>query len=238
VSITLEFASGNRARFKVDDPAVVVTLTLDLYGEAVGLEIHGTHLTARLIREVPFGELARLARSARPHGSGPVTPVEKAAPHHRDRGDKYYARLAIEYEAWTATGEKLTALASRLGIRSVHTLRSQLATAKRRGLLAGVAHGRAGGWATDKARLLVGELSATPWSWTDDPDAPCSYCVQWRCAECHQDPCDYDKCPKPDWDFEPYMPDGSIPPLLYRIPHKECQEAVDFYMEEARKDAT
>lgn len=75
---------------------------------------------------------------------------------------------------------------------------------------------------------------------TENPNDPCSLCVQWRCPECKQMDC-VDDCP--NWpgamvaDYEPFWPDGSIAPRIYRYTHRECQQAVDAYIADHAEDA-
>jgi hypothetical protein len=53
---------------------------------------------------------------------------------------------------------------------------------------------------------------------TDDPTDPCALCVQWRLI----DPAD-----ELGSDWEPYWPDGTVPPRIWRGTHADCQAAVD-----------
>jgi hypothetical protein len=72
-------------------------------------------------------------------------------------------------------------------------------------------------------------MSESDWVTTDDLSDPCALCVQWRCELCKQDDCPED-CPS--WpggmfaEFEPYWPDGSVVPRIYRDIHEDCQQAV------------
>ncbi len=53
---------------------------------------------------------------------------------------------------------------------------------------------------------------------TDDPTDPCALCVQWR----QIDPAD-----ELGTEWEPYWPDGSVVPRVWRGTHADCQAAVD-----------
>jgi hypothetical protein len=192
-------------------PGVVVALTMRDDGEVVGFEAHGdvtdrywpvgrgdeadaawwppyeavggVAISARLLRNIPFGELAALARSSigvmagwREEGfkdmaemlakagfeGNTATDLVRTArrqtrrPGRRGRPDSYYANLAVAYEAWAATGDKLDVLAEKMYL-SVGGLRSALGVARRRGMLTPAPVGRAGGQATSHARALARE---------------------------------------------------------------------------------
>lgn len=46
------------------------------------------------------------------------------------------------------------------------------------------------------------------WKYTDDPNDPCIYCIQWTERG------------------RPYRPDGSTVPRVCRTPHERCAAAV------------
>lgn len=71
------------------------------------------------------------------------------------------------------------------------------------------------------------------WLFTSNPDDPCSLCVQWRCERCKSD--DWPNCC--DWmtEAEPYLPDGSVVPAIFRNLHDECNQAVLDYQDECRR---
>lgn len=62
------------------------------------------------------------------------------------------------------------------------------------------------------------------WVFTDNPDDPCAYDVQWE---------------EPDDPFgsiddsRPYWPDGSTAERIYRFTHAACMDAVIEYTSEA-----
>lgn len=87
-------------------------------------------------------------------------------------------------------------------------------------------HGRRGvsldlyaGLSEDEAfnGVAIADLSEPPpWIWTDDPDDPCSLCIQWR------DPATGSGdgvSMSAEW--EPYLPDGSVVPRVYREVHDD-----------------
>lgn len=77
---------------------------------------------------------------------------------------------------------------------------------------------------------------ADHWEWTSDPEAPCAYCVGWRCAICKKHTCD-DDCPGLiEMEFEAFYPDGTLIEYMYRGVHDECQKMVDDYLEDARRN--
>lgn len=137
-------------------------------------------LSARLLRSVTLGRLAREAmrelrnradRAADPRfwrddPAGQEQAILKALalrseslgprgrPGRRGHPDQYYARLAVDYEVWQRTGECLATLAKREHL-SASALRAALGTARRRGLLTSAPPGRAGGKATEIAKVLL-----------------------------------------------------------------------------------
>jgi hypothetical protein len=128
-------------------------------------------VSAQLLRRIPFGKLADLARSRLGVMAGwrdegfevlgvDATQAAKLARSHsrrpgrRGRSDRFYAELAVAYEAWLAKGKPLRVLADDLYL-SESGLRTALGKARERGMLTAAPRGRAGGQATDKAKRLV-----------------------------------------------------------------------------------
>jgi hypothetical protein len=133
----------------------------------------------RLLRSVPLGELAAAAMRELSHradrGTSPQfwsndsagyeqamlkslalrsTPLGHKRPGRRGRPDRYYAELAMEYEAWRQTGSRLATLARRRHM-SESALRAALNTARTKELLSKAPAGTAGGVATDKAKAII-----------------------------------------------------------------------------------
>lgn len=70
-------------------------------------------------------------------------------------------------------------------------------------------------------------MAEPAWVWTDDPDDPCPYCVQWR-PEGSEDYND----PRRQFDpHEPYWPDGSVAPKVCRSTCKPCEDSIAAYIE-------
>lgn len=141
--------------------------------------IPAVSIGARQIRAVPVGELASRARAAlrehleriREHGTSVRPPrttgdeMERRIvalrgdlkrPGRRGQPDEYYARLAVAYEAWQDTGDRLAALATQVHL-TVSGLRAALNVARNRGFLTDAPKGRAGGTATEAATRLLEE---------------------------------------------------------------------------------
>ena len=205
-SPNLRFGRGWRhVWFRLEThPGLEVVLTVNGNGEVEGFEVHvqgsprsfpedrgeygpdewppppdpveAPPVTATLLRELPFREMARLARSSMgchmhwrqerfeefaaglqeagaPWGRITAEDLKNQAEEQtqrrspRDKGDRHYAELAMAYEDWVATGKPLQALADEREIYSVHTLRSQLQEARRRLMLTDAPHTRTGEWA-------------------------------------------------------------------------------------------
>lgn len=67
--------------------------------------------------------------------------------------------------------------------------------------------------------------TAVLWQWTEDPDAPCTYCVQWRPAHPDADPYE-------EGAHLPYLADGRVAPLLREGgPCERCAEGIALYHE-------
>lgn len=127
-------------------------------------------VSARLLRKIPVPQLAKLARRLPIMQMlewsddkfravfGDLTESERRLieeqarpPGQAGHPPSYYARLAVEYEEWIATGRPFRGLAERLSF-SEAGLRTALAKARREGLLTRTARGKAGGGvATKKA---------------------------------------------------------------------------------------
>ena len=81
-------------------------------------------------------------------------PLNHKRPGRRGHPREYYARLALEYEAWQQTGERFAVLAKRKHM-SESALRAALGAARNKGLLTKAPPGRAGGNATEEAKTLL-----------------------------------------------------------------------------------
>lgn len=126
-------------------------------------------VTARLLRQLPIGELESWARGRlRAEAEGPTAPW---FPHLRDwfgddhrrdgkRGpslpDAAFAALAAAYVTNLTQGGSVRDLASAQGW-SEKTIRNRLTEARRRGMLTSAPAGRAGGDLTEKARQTLKE---------------------------------------------------------------------------------
>lgn len=175
-------------------PGVRVVLTVLLDGTVTGFEVHaaGTEraspypelessppadevsIGTRLVRSVPVGDLAVIARAALrkevemwAQGStswvGDQAAVQARALHgdakrpgRRGRPARYFAALAVAYEQWQESGDRLAVLAEQLELTE-SALRAALNTARTKGFLTPAPPGRAGGVATGKAKQLLGE---------------------------------------------------------------------------------
>jgi hypothetical protein len=214
-----QFGYWRHVWFRVDShPGLDIVLTVNEDGEVEGFEVHAQGgprsfpedrgeygispgppppepveappLTATLLRELPFAEMARLARSSlgchlhwrqerfeefagmvsevgRRQTAGELREIAEQQTRRRpprDKGDRWYAELAVAYEDWLETNQPLKALAKQRGVSNVHTLRSQLQEARARGLLEHAPRSgggwAAGGWATDKAKRVLKDDSA------------------------------------------------------------------------------
>jgi hypothetical protein len=130
-------------------------------------------ILSRLVRAVPIGELVRVARAtvaefAEAGAVGFKTPRlagqmadharklrgDTKRPGRRGHPDRYYAELAVAYEAWQATGDTLKVFADRVHLTS-SGLRAALHTARQKGFLTKAPPGKAGGMATEKAKELA-----------------------------------------------------------------------------------
>jgi hypothetical protein len=138
-------------------------------------------VTTRLLRSVPLGRLASVAltelrrranrSTATQRWGGDSAGQEHAVvrslallatpigghkrPGRRGHPDDYYARLALEYEEWQRSGDRLSVMAARRFL-SEPALRASLGTARRKGFLTPAPPGRAGGSATEKAKRILG----------------------------------------------------------------------------------
>ena len=167
---------------------VVIHLSTET-GELVGLEVMDKGLiddlaeterrprpiSARLLREIPFGELERVARgslrwelASRFHSGHPgvVASLDDGGlrlreslsaaqrPGRRGRKDEAYASLAAAYVGRLGSGREVAELAEEMGY-SASRIRNMLAEARRRGLLTRPAPGKSGGQLTPKAIELL-----------------------------------------------------------------------------------
>ena len=66
------------------------------------------------------------------------------------------------------------------------------------------------------------------WQWTEDQSDPCSLCVQWRAPDGTDD-----ITMENEERAEPYWPDGSIVPEVYRGIHDRCMDVL-WQMEQDR----
>jgi hypothetical protein len=154
-------------------PRLAVTLTVS-GDDVTSFEIHPRDhtdpepLTAVILRRIPFGALAAVARSRLsgeiqawqsigvPSDPELIEAAEPKRPGRRGHPDLVYARLAVAYQAWLATGQPITTLAEQQQL-SVQGLRTRVAEARRRGFLTPAPPGRKGGLATDRARQIIKE---------------------------------------------------------------------------------
>lgn len=134
-------------------------------------------MTSRLVRSVPLAGLAQVARATLradveriiEYGTSRTPPRHGSAerddqlmalrgrgkrPGRRGHPDSYHARLAVEYETWLDSGERLAVLAERVHLTE-SGLRAALNVARSKGLLTDAPRGRAGGEATERARRLL-----------------------------------------------------------------------------------
>jgi hypothetical protein len=178
-------------------PGAVVAVTMRGDGEVIGFEVHTEKsdrsspmdggdewfpeldgrsvLTARLVRDIPYGELGCLARDKFGEVAGWRMKTEQAygdqgraveaarvvraladRPGRRGHPDRYYAQIAVAYAAWVDSGKPLRILAGELNL-SEAGLRTALAKARAKELLTAAPRGRKGGRATDLARQLAKE---------------------------------------------------------------------------------
>ncbi|MFJ4688261.1 hypothetical protein [Streptomyces sp. NPDC088789] len=160
-----------------------LTLVLDGTETVTGVEIRLQHperpadaaIGTRLLRSVPLGELAheamkelrdRADRAASPQFAANQEqallralalrskPIGHKRPGRRGRPPEYYARLAVEYERWRQTGDRLAVLARQENM-SESALRAALNTARSKGFLTQAPRGRAGGSATEEAKAVL-----------------------------------------------------------------------------------
>jgi hypothetical protein len=164
--------------FYEPDQGLLVHVTTRADGEVFDLRVGSTRergITARRLRDIPFGELADVARRR------PAVTIDQSVrlttlhdvwsslsvrmerertrrPGRRGRPDRYYAEIALAYESWVGTGQSLSVLAAELGDLPVPTLRTALQIARTRGFLTKApGKGQKGGRVTDKARQLLKE---------------------------------------------------------------------------------
>jgi hypothetical protein len=132
----------------------------------------GAPLNARLIHDLPFGEIVAAARADLAAWASDVDRVApdmaarrqhfaavlRERPGRRGRTDLEYARLAAEYAELIFDGDTMpvVTLAEELHVAE-STVRNQLSEARRRGLLTATKPGRAGGRLTAKAQRLLKE---------------------------------------------------------------------------------
>lgn len=156
-------------------------------GDLIGLEVLDRALvdrgqdreprpiSARLLREIPFGEIERSARhslrwelASRFHSDHPAVVASLDAgghqlreslakdprPGRRGRADAVYASLAAAYVHRLGSGREVAELAEEMNY-SASQVRNMLAEARRRGLLTHPAPGKSGGQLTHKALQLL-----------------------------------------------------------------------------------
>ncbi len=81
-------------------------------------------------------------------------PLSHGRPGRRGYPLRHYAELAVQYEEWRLSGDRLATLAKQKHM-SESALRAALGAARRKGLLTPAPPGRAGGSATEKARAIL-----------------------------------------------------------------------------------
>lgn len=143
-------------------------------------------ISTRLLRSVPLGRLAHAAllelRRRANHGTDSrfwegdsagqgqamlrsLALVSEPTGGHKRPGrrghpDEHYARLAVDYEKWQQSGDRLAVMAARWFL-SESALRAALGTARRKGFLTPALPGRAGGKATEKAKIVLAKPDQT-----------------------------------------------------------------------------
>jgi hypothetical protein len=131
----------------------------------------GVPLSARLLHDLPAGQIIAAARSylaeaasSAPPGDSPdlaaarqhFAAALRERPGRRGRTDLEYAKVAREYADLVAAGDEgpVLTLAKRL-IAAESTIRNQLTEARKRGLLTSTRPGRAGGRLTARATRIL-----------------------------------------------------------------------------------
>jgi hypothetical protein len=130
---------------------------------------------SRLVRSIPIGDLVRVARAAvleftewlaegftgaqAEQLAGQIRALrgDTRRPGRRGHDDRYYAELALAYEAWQSTPDNLKVLAGQVHL-TVSGLRAALHRARTKGFLTDAPRGRSGGMATDRAKELAGGI--------------------------------------------------------------------------------
>jgi hypothetical protein len=148
---------------------------LALRADAVDRPLADVSIGSRFVRSIPIGDLVRVARAAvlkftedtaegftgeaAEQLAGHIRALrgDTRRPGRRGHDDRYYAQLAMAYEAWQTTPEKLEVRARQVHL-TVSGLRAALHTARTKGFLTKAPPGRAGGMATDRAKELAGGI--------------------------------------------------------------------------------
>jgi hypothetical protein len=171
---------------------LTLTLILDATESVTRFEVRQQYterageipIGTRLLRSVSLGHLAREGlkelRKRAERGTDPrfdpagresalttslalhSKPAGHKRPGRRGHPPDHYARLAVEYEAWQRTGERLAVLAKQKHM-SESALRAALNAARSKGLLTKAPPGRAGGSATAKAKAVLRTAGAGDW---------------------------------------------------------------------------
>jgi hypothetical protein len=148
---------------------------LAIGADGVDRQLADVSIGSRLVRSIPIGDLVRVARSAvlefteyiaegftgeaAEQLAGQIRALrgETRRPGRRGHDDRYYAELAVAYEAWQTTPDNLEVFARHVHL-TVSGLRAALHTARTKGFLTNAPPGRAGGMATDRAKELAGGI--------------------------------------------------------------------------------
>jgi hypothetical protein len=170
---------GLQIRVEYDD-------NLILRSVAVTSPDNGSVLTARLLREIPFGAVdavarahmawwwhefdkgrTEAARTAYPLLDESIEAIDVRRPGRRGRPDIEYAELALDYVKWLdAPDSGSLEIFAKSKFLSVSQIRNLLYEARQRDLLSKAPPGKPGGMLTNKALALLGSMthSAPRWS--------------------------------------------------------------------------
>lgn len=176
-SFTIDFDEATGAAVRLDvvtDPQYHPRYWLGGGGQEPPSPRPLTPLTARLVHDLPFGEMVAAARAMLAGWTAELDEHESAAdmaarrqhfgavlrerPGRRGRTDLEYAHLADAYARLVADGDRapVRTLAVDLSVAE-STVRNQVSEARARGLLTSSRPGRAGGRLTARARRLLTE---------------------------------------------------------------------------------
>jgi len=170
IAVHLSVATGELVALEVGDSSVITAGAPAPAGPP-------HPISGRLLRDIRFGELERVARESlrwelavRHHHDHPEiraslgdngrrlreSLAEAQRPGRRGRDDLAYASLAAEYVRRLGSGKEVKELAADLS-EGVQKIRNMLNEARRRKLLTRPAAGKSGGQLTEKAIALLKE---------------------------------------------------------------------------------